>query len=671
MSKQPDFAYLLRYAIDPGHGEEAHAEMLRAFLQAAEIDDVSLFTEGEELSGGHMTTERQEAYAALFRRVKPLLREAGVGFSINHWSTLYHSDRGRKLTAEQPFRPMVDGEGRVSELAACPLCPEFRGYFLNLIRRFGALQPRIFWIEDDFRFHNHAPLQWGGCFCDAHMAEYQRRAGAAFTRQEFVEALLAPGTPHPYRQVWLDTCRDTLVEFAAQMRAAMDAVSPCTRLGLMSSNPANHCAEGRDWDALLRALSGSPPITHRIHLPSYLERTPQEYAWLFNTISLPCRAAGPAEAEIYPELENFPFSPFTKSMAFTRFQMELALALDLKGMTLDLFDICATGIHQEDGHAANLRAMKPFLNACNASKALAGERLGVQVLFSTEASRTVHTDSARMEALYPRETLWGGILGAMGIPFAFRREAEGLSGAVVAVSGQYFRNLEESAVRSLLQHNYVLMDGEAAHTLWQMGLGALAGIASVERVSHESGLVCYEESVIPEVGFAAPRAGSQVFLGDSFLIDYLPGARPASRLMRYDRSPVGVGLCVFEERALVLPYACEEYPGGLFHRLRQTLIERELVAAARRFALPALSSGAANLGVYAFAHRGKLALFLANASTDPVERVRLWLPECPSSGSARALVGDAWQECALSAQGDRVILALPLPPMRCALVILE
>lgn len=667
MLKEKGFAYLLRYAVDPEEGTDAALEMLYAFVTDALIDDVSLFTEGEELSRGHMTPARQRVYAGLFAQARSRLRAIHAGFSINHWTTFYHADRGRALAPGQAFRRMVDPYGREADVTVCPLCPSFRSYYLDLIRRFGELSPTIFWVEDDFRFHNHAPLAWGGCFCEAHMAEYRRRAGEVFTREAFVRAVTAPGAPHRYRKVFLDTCRDTLRDFARAMRAAMDEVSPQTRLGLMSSDPSVHCAEGRDWHALLGALSGATPPTHRIHLPSYLERTPQEYLWLFNTISMPCRAAGPANAEIFPELENFPFSPATKSLAFERFQIELSLALNAHGITLDLFDICATGIHPDDGHAKNLRAMKPFLAACS-SGALDGERLGVQILFSSESSYTLHAHKDTMDALYPRETFWGGALGALGVPFAFRQDPENLAGQIVAVSGQYFRNLTGEAIRGLFTRNYLLLDGEAADTLCQMGLGALAGLRSVRRVPHENGQVCYEQSVAQEKGFAVPRAGAQVFLGDAYLIDYLPGARAVSRLMRYDRETAGPGLAVFNERVMVFPFCCAEYPGSLFHRLRQLLIGRELARAARRFALPVMGDSQC-LCLYAFAHDDGLALLLANASADALGGVRLRLTGS-IPGSARVQMNGEWSMLPAHREGESILLPLALPPMRCALMIL-
>ena len=60
-----------------------------------------------------------------------------------------------------------------------------------------------------------------------------------------------------------------------------------------------------------------------------------------NETKLVARALLPPETEVYPELENYPYSLFAKSRAFTRFQLLSSLPLNLKGMTIDLFDLNA------------------------------------------------------------------------------------------------------------------------------------------------------------------------------------------------------------------------------------------------------------------------------------------------------------------------------------------
>lgn len=156
------------------------------------------------------------------------------------------------------FRPMVDVEGNEAALCVCPLCEKWQRHIAGLYARYAQLEPSILWVEDDFRLHNHAPLVWGGCFCEEHMRIYSERAGKALTREEFLRGVLRPGPPHPYRKIWLDVSRETMLSAARAIGQAVRQASATTKVGLMSSVPHVHAAEGRDWHALLRALGGRP-----------------------------------------------------------------------------------------------------------------------------------------------------------------------------------------------------------------------------------------------------------------------------------------------------------------------------------------------------------------------------------------------------------------------------
>jgi hypothetical protein len=169
---------------------------------------------------------------------------------------------------------------------------------------YASIKPNVVWVEDDFRLHNHAPLIWGGCFCEYHMEEYSKlavklgakREGEKLTREEFVEGILKQGEVHPYRKVWLDISRKTMVDLAELLDDAVHKVSPATKVGLMSSSPSVHCAEGRDWDAVFKGLSGTNPPVSRPHLPSYSEVTSQNYLLGFSNVSRMTKAFLPNAA---------------------------------------------------------------------------------------------------------------------------------------------------------------------------------------------------------------------------------------------------------------------------------------------------------------------------------------------------------------------------------------
>lgn len=665
------YLYSLRFAVDPGWTDEFSLDLLPDYIRDARIDDVMVFANVEELNTGHTDLAERAAYRDLAERTGRIATAAGASMSINPWHTVMHGDYGKRLREGQSFRLMVDPEGREAQLAVCPRDDEWRDYLAELYAYYAAARPRFLWVEDDFRYHNHPPLAWGGCFCDEHVAEFSRRAGRPLTREEFVAGLLAPGDPHEFRAIWLETAREALERAAAAIRDAVHAVSPQTRLGLMTSVPAVHAAEGRRWAPLLEALSAPHAPAVRIHLPAYSERRPAEYLTLFHTISDLHRALLPREAEIYPELENFPYSRFAKSLAFTRFQLLSAQVLALHGMTLDLFDLNGSGLVPEDGYQAPLAATKDYLERTESAFRL--PRRGVVVLVSEDSSAAIHTAQGRsMTELYPREGFFGGLLGAYGVAFRYSTDAS-VSGEVVAVSGQLFRTLGAEATRALFAANRLILDAEAVDTLVDLGLGDLVAARAVSWSGDEDGEVTYEEAApgTTLVGRPAARASTLLLGADIARIDYDgTRVRAVTTLRAAAHADRGPGHVVVDDRVLVVPFGRVDPLAGLVPMIRTTARRDLIHAELGRWDVDVPRvEGLADVAVYAYADDAFGTLYLVNASMDPVTAPRLRVARAAEVTSIHADPSEGTpRELAFALDGDVLLPDLTIPSLGAVLL---
>jgi hypothetical protein len=611
------FIYSLRIAIVPGFREEERLGALLAFCRAARIDDVMFFFNGEELNRGHLLLEETRAAAAAVAGWKRRLAAIGVTASINPWSTLLHLDRGRTLRPGQAFTTMVDPYGRAAAAAACPLCPEWRRTIAETFAAFAAAEPWALWVEDDFRLHNHAPLDWGGCFCERHLAEYSRRAGRRLSREEFVAGVLAPGEPHPFRRIWLETSRDTWNDLARLFGEAVHAVSPATRVGLMSSDPSVHCIEGRDWGGVYSGLAGSTPPLGRPHLPAYHESSPADYLWRFAAIPRLVRFFSPARTETLPEVEDYPFGPRVSSRAFSRFKVESAIAAEADGVTLDIFSIMGNSVSPDDGMADLLAGSRPFLDALAGLGLRPEGRSGVSVLANPEAAWTLRTDEGRrMEELQPRETTWASLLAVLGVAARFGREPPDDLMAV-AVSGQRFRSMDRAVIERLFAARSVLLDGEAALTLHAMGLGAVCGIRSVVRHHAAGCFATYEQACGPADRGGMGEARMSLELGDMDIYEISYDAAPTLETVMKD--PEGrdkaPGITIAGGRTLVMPYG--RFVGRPLSR--DTAVLRDIMhafLAAQHEARPALVRAMGDVGVFAWDLADRRVLLLVNASHD-------------------------------------------------------
>lgn len=673
MSQDP-FRYLFRFCCDPGFNDEAEIEALERYVDEAKIDDVVVFANVEEINTGHMDFAEQDVYIAMMRRIQEMLSKKGITMSVNQWHSVMHADLGKRFRSDQHFRPMVDVEGNTAELCVCPLCTEWQTYIGRIYARYAQLlEPSILWVEDDFRLHNHDPLVWGGCFCPEHMRLYSERAGKELTRQEFLAGVLQPGQPRPYRKIWLDVARETMLSAARAISGAIREVSDKPKVGLMSSVPYIHAAEGRDWHAILNTLAGGAVPVDRIHLPGYQENAPAAYLHNFNMVSMMNRAMIPAETEVYPELENFPFSLFSKSRRFTRFQLISALPLNLAGITLDLYDLNGNGIVWEDGYQDTLRQIKPFLNDMTVRGIFRGQRGGVKILYHPDSSYTIHTTKGTsMEELYPQECFWGAMLPAMGIPYAYTDDVE-LEEQIVAVSGQVLRNYTEAQIRNLFARNRVLLSGDAAWSLCDMGLEELAGIREARWVPQNDGTFAYEQTVGSRVfrGRRQARASAIVVAADALDITYETGAQvdEFTDLHSSFRERTLFGQTVVDGKVAIFPFGRFDAPGSVpcmfYSALRQEVLQEMLASMGADFPVV---EGVPYLEPHWICHEGRNYLYLVCGNMDGAEEIRIRMPEPPETVEVTDSASGRTRPVTCKKTNSGTVIPVKLPSMETVLV---
>lgn len=623
------YLYILRYTVQPGHQEEKRMEELSDFCRSAQIDDVLFFIDCEEINQGHITLEDAKPWMEFISESKMKLDSMGITTSINPWTTLLHSSKGRKLKEKQNFTPMVDPYGNASAAVACPLCSSWRRYICDAYAYYASVKPHMLWVEDDFRLHNHgAILIWGGCFCEKHLEAYSAAAGHKLDREEFVTGIWKQGEPHHYRKIWLDISGKTMVNAARAIGEAVHRISPSTRVGLMSSYPSVHCAEGRNWEGLLHGLACGTPMVNRPHLPAYSDVTPQEYLWNFNQISRMTQAMVPDSTETYPELENFPFTLFSKSRTFMRFQLETSLALNPMGTTMNLFNMMGSGVIFSDGYQDVLAECKEFLSEIKNLGLRVQKQEGVKIPICPESSYTIHTVAGRsMEELYPKEGFWAGLLSSFGIANTYSLDKTHKN-SIVAISGQYFRNLGRKEIEDIFNHNFVLLEGEAAYTLWEMGLGSIAEIESAEWYDQDSGFQAYEQVCDGNTycGKEEARITSQAASADFLKIEYTNKPVWKTAVKNPGGRTVAAGMTSCNNRFFILPYGHfdERYKSHL-NPFRQKILH-DILKTVKIAKCPVIIEDAPYISVLSYEEAGKKIIMIFNASPDSYSNVKIYIP---------------------------------------------
>ena len=442
---------------------------------------------------------------------------------------------------------------------ACPADPTWRKYLANTYAQYASIHPRRLWLEDDFRHYNHSPLKLM-CFCDYHMQLYNEKLGKKETRAEFVKKMLQPGEPTKERQVYLDQARQEMIETEHIIEQAVHKVSPETDLAQMTSYPDWHALEGRDWDNLFKAQAGEGhPKVARPHLPAYNEVAPLQYGRYFEEYTRITAAFLGEDAELYPELESYMYSPLVKSTAFTAFQIITSALIGSQGILLNLFDMMGNGINDSWHYAEMLAQIKPFVNQLLENRLPIDHLRGIKVLVDQDSSYYLQTKTGKnVEELLPHEKNWASLLGAFGFATTILpiSKKTSLKNEVVAISGQLLRNLTNAQVTELVKNNFVLLDGESVQVLLDRKLGNLLHIEKAEWHPVRSNYQVFEQADGQTVdGVKSPRITMLQQTGNYLKIDYQPQSSVKVWSFAYNAVDEKLGnvMAVIDQHIVVLP----------------------------------------------------------------------------------------------------------------------
>ena len=553
------FQYMPRITIAPNHYEEERIEELVARCKEYNYDEVMFFINNENLFRGFLTTEEIKPNVEMIKRAKARLEKEGIATSLNPWTTLGHGTYGQKTH----FSKMVGDKGGASPLTPCPLDEEWQkyitDYYAHLVRE---IRPKIIWVEDDLRLGNHDLRRFGndwegGCFCERHMQMYSKALGKQVTREEFVKGFTRNSDGGKYRKVYYEINRRIFREFAEKLGNACHAEDETVQVGLMSANASAHMIEGRDWHGMLYGLSGKTKPVSRVNLPMYRQLAAQDYGWVFNAYSMPTCALLPKDTEIFPELENAQFSPFSKSRNMTRLQVESSLAMCPSGITFDKDCFCGNGLVAAYGYGECLKEIKPYLNAFVNSKISYSSLDGIIVPIDEDALfRLPSTES--INELNEVENYWGAHLSSIGIACAFRKN-ESLKNKIIGISGGYLRGLTDEGIKELFANNFLLLDGDSVKILFERGLNSLIRAKSYQALNWQDGECSFEQAAQDRryLNMAGARVSALVVCPQYLQLEYDEQPTIYTEMHGFKEEYIGPALVAFDN-CFILPYMVSE-----------------------------------------------------------------------------------------------------------------
>ena len=619
-----EYLNCLRIQIVPEFHEKERIKSVLNFCLKHDFKNVMLFINAEEYNLGHITKEEAKPWVAAIKRAKAVFETHGLTVSLNPWIEMGHLDRLRVLKKGQNFTVMEDFNGKKSKFVACPMDEEWQKYYLDLYEYLiKEIKPDTIWIEDDFRLHNHAPLEYGGCFCPKHLKAFNEKLGTNYTREEFKEKLFGDNPDKEVQRAFLDVNRECMRSLAQKIGDKVRSIGLHTKIGLMSSAHIMHSAEGRDWYGIQKAFETDGVMIDRLHLPCYDEISPKVYFYNFNYFPFICRGLLPRECEVYPELENSAFSTFAKDSEFLRFQVESALPLDIKGMTYDIFDFVGNGAIEAFGYGEKLKKCKKYFDAAINCGYDYYNLKGVVLPIDEKNAYNRDIKPHNFYSLIPDEFHYGAYLQCVGVAAKTSKEKR-FSGETVVLCGANVNNFTDEELTDLFANNKVLVEGGAVMKLCERGLNGLIGVKSCRFSAAESTLRSFErvEKNIIINGIKEYAASAFDKAGNVVEIEYEEQPVILSRF--YDNA---MKECMLGETIsrghFVTPFIFDGFHLEQFNPLRSTLVTNYI----KKNCSEAVVSDYEGVCSYHSRKDGKNVLILVNSTLKDLNAVRFFCAE--------------------------------------------
>lgn len=398
--------------------------------------------------------EHYEMQAERFAQIKARLAPKGI--KCGWWVGIT-----MKGGPSEEFIRMTRFDGSETPFASCPLDPNFKRAFAERIGRFCKIaRPDYIFTEDDYSIHA-AAFKYG-CFCKYHLAEFARREGKSYTREELV-ARFTKGEPDDVELLrrFRDLMRDSLVDLAKAARAEIDRYAPEVPMGY---DQAGSCElDGDCTEAVCRAMAGENHTPYsRIHGAFYNGIDPKLIPErLFN--SLYTRQHIKGDFKFIHESDTFPHTVFFTTGPEMKTLMGSVYSYGYEGSIHQVQQLLDAP-NEETTFAKTCRAeYKRYAKVCSLSAEC--EVRGLEISYDP-FYHTLPTETTHMTA--DKFPVWLQPVSRLSMPHTSLRSD------IVMIDAVCARYYTDEKLKDIFSR-FVFVEGDAAAILTERGYADLMG----------------------------------------------------------------------------------------------------------------------------------------------------------------------------------------------------
>lgn len=556
-----------------------------------------------------------EERAALFADIKRDLEPYGI--ECGWWNTLTV-----KSGKTEGIQSIVKADGQEHPFANCPLDEAFRDRMAKSCALFVKIaKPAFIIFEDDYSV-NAA----GGCYCETHLMEFEKRCGRRYTREELT-GILAQTTPEALAiaRNWRELLKDSLVGLAKRIREEVDKDSPEIPMGTMESGSADTDGGAEE---VARALAGDKHTPFSRLFGIWYGDIPTRkmgvmlYHVLYNKQHFKEDFACYYEADTYPHTRFYTAARKMKAVMGTVFSYGMVGATFQTQQLLD-------DPNEEKAYGYMFAKERRRFNAVYEAAKQCRIK-GVTV----EYDPFYNTISDSADKVNPQ---WIECVSRFGIPHTTTRSE------VVFWDDRQAKFAEDAEIREVLSRT-VFLDGAAAKRLCDRGYGELLGVSVGEDIARGNNL-SYDLGAREVIGYNfAKTKGKNMTSAWMYcpqrngkmlsLTVTNPTCQVITRMFRFDKKCLGPAMTRFENslggKVVVMGLTLEDnHSQALFNYRRKALIQSLVTWGCDEYAMV---KGGADVMITENVAQDPAAagfyemLTLVNTTEDDLEQVALRLP---------------------------------------------
>lgn len=394
-----------------------------------------------------------EAFAEVRRK---LAGREDIRCGILIQSIMGHGWSGPVPLTLEPWVHTVQNDSRRSS-RQCPLDRGFRDYICDAIGNLAKSKPAFFLVDDDF-----CSTKNGECYCDLHMAEYNKRLGREWSREELLAHMKEAQPSDPVVQTVTAVLDEGIVSFAGEIRGAIDRFAPGTRCGMCFPGYGTYSVE-----KVTLTLAGNTEPFLRIACAMYFGQKPEALVYVARTIAIR-KMAAPKIRDLIAESDTFPQNLYSMGSMALNAHITFGLLNGLNGSKL--WNTSMQDKRPESGRAyeriikKNMGRYQTLLDTVDGI-----EWMGPEVPVS-DIRRDYHP--FHPDAMYDFNDFGTSQAGVFGIPYQYGQNS---GKRTRMLAGNNIDKFSDEEIHKFFEGN-LLLDGSAVLKLASRGFAPLMGI---------------------------------------------------------------------------------------------------------------------------------------------------------------------------------------------------